>query len=549
MKMKKNNIYVIFSILGVVVVLWQLLSSGYVLTLDMVFGPHVNLTSNARDLLNTIPTWYLLSFITSILGGWIAQKILLITIVFLMFYFPLRYFKKIFNLEDTHGAEYLVSIFYVVNPFVYERFLAGQWNVLLGYVLLVPIIAYLIQFCRDWNKNNSLKLLASIIILGMVSTHILVMVLIVISISIICNLIFLKGNRAFLKKSLLLGLGVLILSSYWIVPAILAKTTPLTIMGPEHWEVFKTTGNGLFGALGNVLSLHGFWNERGIWAERFMFPNENGWIFITSLIALFSIIITGIYSGLKDKILRRKVILIICITLLAVIFSCGVGDGIFKNINMWMFENISFWKGFRDSEKWSAIVALSYALFIGLGARQILLWIKNIKCKKIIFTLLIAVPIIYTPMMLFGLYGQIKTVNYPESWKVVNNVLKQDKNCKALFLPWQQYYELKFNDYILTGNTSRNYFDCDIVAGKNMELGSINSQGGNDLEYDLIEKVVMDNKANPDEGVEFLKQKGIKYIIYTDDYVDLDSYKYPFIGSKNLKKVITSDGVYLYRLI
>jgi hypothetical protein len=192
--------------------------------------------------------------------------------------------------------------------------------------------------------------------------------------------------------------------------------------------------------------------------------------------------------------------------------------------------------------------SLGYALFTGLGARMIVSWFQNLKYKRIAFYVLLAIPLFYTPMMLFGFSSQLKTVQYPVSWAEVNNILKEDKNCKALFLPWQQYYSLKFNNDILTGNPARNYFDCDIMAGKNMELGDISSQGGNGEEYDEIEKVVMNNEADPNTTIEFLKQKGIKYIIFTNDAVDEDDYKYPFLGSNYAHKVMNREGVDLYSI-
>ncbi len=548
--MKKNNIYIIFSLIGVLIVLWQLLANGYVLTLDMIFGPHIDLVHNAGDLWNTAPTWYFLSFLTSVFGGWITQKILLITIFSLLFYLPLHFFKKIFSIEKIYGAEYVVSIIFAINPFVYERFLAGQWSVIFGYVLLVPFTAYLIGFCKDWNYRNGLKLLGITILIGAISTHIFIMTLIVTGLTFIANLIRFKFNIDFIKKGLLLGVAVLVCSCYWLIPAFISTTdTPLAIFGPEHWEVFKTAGSGYWGTLGNVLSLHGFWGEHEHWILRFTLPKDVGLSFVVSLILLFSSILIGIYAGLKDKQLRAKVSFLIFVMFLATVFSCGIGEGFFRNFNLWMFEHISFWKGFRDSEKWSALLALGYAFLGGLGARFILLYFQKHEYRRIAFYVLIAIPLLYTPMMLFGFAGQLKAVQYPNSWAEVNNVLKQDKNCRALFLPWQQYYSLHFNNEILTANLSRSYFDCDIVQGKNMNLGDVVSQGGNGEEYDVIEREVTNNNTNSDSVIEFLKQKRIRYIIFTDDVIGEDPYRYPFLGSKYLFRVIYSENIYLYRII
>ena len=271
-------------------------------------------------------------------------------------------------------------------------------------------------------------------------------------------------------------------------------------------------------------------------------------MFGTAITLLFLLVLVGTYSGLKDKKIRNTTIFMGGVMFLAVIFSCGIGEGIFRNFNLWIFEHVSFWKGFRDTEKWSALVALGYALFAGLGSVKILPYFKQAKYKITILCILLATPLFITPMMLFGFAGQLKAVQYPQSWSEVNNVLKQDRNCRALFLPWHEYYSLEFNDGILTGVVSRSYFNCDIVEGQNMELGGISSQGGNGDEYNIIEQAVTDNKANPDNTIGLLREKGIKWIIFTNDIAGEDPYKYPFLGSKHSHEVIHHDEIDLYSI-
>jgi len=549
LKINKNNLYLIFSLLGVIIVLRQLLTSGYVLTLDMVFGPRVAVAESVGNLLNTLPIWYLLHFLTLVLGGWLTQKLLLILIFFLLFYLPLRFFKKIFMLEDTHGEEFVAALIFAINPFVYERFLAGQWMIILSYSLFVPLMAYLIEFCHKENIRNSLKLFGVIILLEIISIHLFIIALIIIAFVWVIIFFSHRLKTDFLKRSLILGLFILLFSGYWLMPVVLSKTAPLDILGSEHWTAFKTAGQGNFGVLANVLTLHGFWEEHESWIKKFILPKEGGFIFGVSFAFLFFLVLLGISVGLKDKQLRPRILLMISVLCFSVIFSCGVGEGVFKNFNLWLFENVYFWRGFRDTEKWSAVLALLYALFAGLGSRRIILWFQKPEYRKIVLYVLLLIPLIYTPVMLWGFASQLRTVQYPESWAKINNILKLDKNCRALFLPWQQYYYLRFNNSMLTVNLSGNYFDCDIVHGKNMELGIIRSQGGNGEEYDAIERVVINNWANPDDTIAFLKQKGIKYIIFTTDIVPNDYYKYPFINSKYIHKITDEGDIYLYRVL
>jgi hypothetical protein len=548
--MMKNNLFkIIFALLGTSVVLWQLLASGYVLTLDMVFGPHVDLVRNTGDLLNTYPVWWLLSILTTFFSGWFAQKILLVTIFFLLFYLPIYYFDKIFKLKETHGAEYIVSVFFVINPFIYERFLAGQWLVIFGTAMLFPITAYVIEFSRNLNLKSTLKLLISILFLGMISIHILIMVLILMIITFLVVAIYQKFSFKFIKQIIILALSFLVFSSYWLVPALINNNgTPLSNFSSEHWEAFRTAENAKFGGvIGNVLSLHGFWGESEPWIEDFVLPKDNHTVFIVLFSSLFLLILYGILKSLKDDSHRKTSILLVIFVLISIIFSSGVGDSVFENLNLWLFENVYFWTGFRDSQKWSAIILLGYSLFLGIGSNYTL---ENFKYKKTIFAILFLIPILYTPMMLLGFSGQLKTSQYPESWSEINDVLKQDENCKALFLPWHQYYSLKFNHKILTANPSKKYFDCEIWHSLNMGIGDIKTPEGYSEDYYVIEKAITSNELESREKtINLLKEYNFKYIIFTDDVIDEDDFTYPFLQSMSLEKVINIDGANLYKIL
>ena len=484
----------------------------------------------------------------SVWGGMVTEKILLITIIFLLFYLPLHFFRRIFNDVDSFGAEYAVSLAYAVNPFVYERFLAGQWAVVFGYALLVPFISYLFDFCRIHEPKNGIKLAAILFIFEIVSLHYFVAAIIVTALAFTAHFIVKKDRMRFALSILILSGCIILTSLYWTLPAFLSHASQIASFGPGEWQVFKTVGTGQFGVLQNVLILRGFWEEGQIWATLFLI-SQSGIIYVLSLCLTALLILFGVYEGLRKKDMRNRYVFLLGIGILAVVFSCGTGDGIFNGINVWIFRHVPFWKGFRDSQKWSGLLALFYVFSLGLGVAYLQSLFKGYPNKRIIVFISMMIPILLTPMMLFGFGDQLHAVEYPESWKEVNDVLKNDPSCKALFLPWHEYYSLRFNDDMLTANVARSYFDCNVTEGEDMELGNIRTQGGNGVTYDEIEREVTENTQSPDATVEFLKQNGFDYIIFTDDLVRVDPYRYPFLNSKELEKVMNRGGIYLYRII
>lgn len=68
LNIKQSSGYLLFAAFGAVVVLWQLLLGGYVLTLDMVFGPNVLLPA-AGSLLSGVPLKYVQMFLVYVVRG------------------------------------------------------------------------------------------------------------------------------------------------------------------------------------------------------------------------------------------------------------------------------------------------------------------------------------------------------------------------------------------------------------------------------------------------------------------------------------------------
>jgi hypothetical protein len=546
-----NRKYIFFSCTAAVIVLWHLLLPGYVLTLDMVFGPHVPVPA-FRDLSGSFPLQGLLYALSFVLPAWFIQKLLLFILFFLLFFLPLKFFP--FE-KSGRGEEYLASLLFVFNPFVYERFLAGQWNVIGGYLFLLPFITCLFRLRKEVSYRNVFKIFGFLFLIGVFSIHVETMATLIL----LFYVVFLcvgkmvkkevKGIGKLFLRLMPGGFVFIIMSLYWIIPTFVTPQNRLETFTADHEEVFRTANDEKMGTLVNVATLYGFWGEHEEWIERFVLPKEHRLVFVPTALSLLSIVILGMCAGLCRKEKRSDLLFLAGIGLVSFVFSVGVGESFLKPLNGWLFDNLTFWKGFRDSQKWSGVVVMTYVACFALGGAYLLGMIKNEKTRRCVLVTLCLVPILYTPTMLFGLNGQLRAVWYPESWKQANDLLKKDANCKALFLPWHQYYSLKFNDDILSLNTSNRYFDCDVVSGQNMELGSIESQAGNTEEYYEIEKVVTSNESDPEEVVLALKKQGIKWVIFTSDLEGEDAFIYPFVSSNLLRKVSSSKALDLYEVL
>jgi len=543
--------YEIFALLGTLVILWQMLLPGYVLTLDLTFGPLRPAPVYAGLKAATYAPDWLIYVAHSLISGWLVEKIILFGMFFLLFYLPLRFYP----FSKNYGEAYFVSLLYTINPFVYERLLAGQWKVLFAYAFLFPFVACLIRFYKDFAWRPILMAFAWLLLIGMFALHMLVMGVFILFLFGTC----LYVRSFFLKEHQRLGvflarffpvLGVfIVISLYWVIPAFNAPTLSVSTFTEADSSAFQTAGDKRIGTEGNVAALYGFWGEHETWSAHFHSPKEHLALWETTGALLAVLIAVGVFSALIDAKRRFIGLWLVLLGFAAFVFSIGVGDSVFRPFNAWLFENIWFWRGFRDTEKWSGVLVLAYALFAGIGLSYLLSKLSKYKKTTRVFVVAVcALPLFYTPTMLFGFAGQLSPVEYPAAWAQANAILSQDKNCAAVFLPWHQYYTPIFNHRILTGNTARLYFSCTIYSSADAEIGDVGDEVGKSAQYYAIEKALVSDTAGPNTTIRFLKSQGIEYLIFTNDEVSDDSYKYPFLRSSLVHKVIDTPTLVLFSL-
>jgi len=599
--------YIIFSLLVAVVVLWQLLLPGYVILLDWPAGPLLKFQfSDVTSFINA-PSDLILTGLNYFLPGWIIQKFLMLGIFFLAVYLPLKLLKKdTFKspLFSKTSAKYFLALFLAINPFVYERFIAGQWRVLVGYLTVFPLIYFIIEFHSKgvfpgWRQARNIFL--TLLVAGFFSIHFLAIDSLIILFYIFYRLFLmvggiiknqivitdekstpspsfiplrhptslkLRGTRGYegqasggelnwFGKIFLAGIVFIIASSYWLIPYFKQGNSVLNNFNSAHQRAFATAQNEEWSVLENVIVMHGFWGEDHKWVEQFKLP-KNSPLFMTGFYILIILVVLGLFSFWRDKKYRWLAVWLFLLGVASVIFSAGVRNNVFQDINLWLFDNISLWKGFRDTQKWSGVLVVVYALLASRGVGEIGR-VANNKFKygeQIIVGGGIILILLITPQMLFGFGRQIKTTWYPPEWtevsqKLIMDEIEKEKSAKILFLPWHQYYSLQFNDNHLSANPANNFFPGQIILGHNTELWGIKSLPGNIENYYLLEKRITSNNPDPkfiNEIIKIFKDNGIQYIIRTNDLIKSDVYEYPFLQSSDLKKVIEKDDIVLYEM-
>jgi hypothetical protein len=523
----KKYLYFIFFLGLSLATISCLLNPGYVLTLDMVFGPSPKILDVYG--LSDPPVFgggLWLSFLTKlcspIVPTWIIQKVFLFLIFFLSGF-------SAHSLIETKSsvARYFAGTLYMVNPFVYTRFLAGHWALLLAYAVTPFAFKYFFKFLDNPSKQNFVKTLISLLFVS-VSSHILALTILAFFVVFCFKSIELRSEvKMLLPKLALFALAFLAVNAYWLIPLTTAKETLVQQISERDLLIFAPRGEGLSIPY-TLASMYGFWRNGYIYTKD-IFP---AWHLFFILILLLAI--SGFISTYKD----RKTQSIAAIGLISFLLAWGA-LGPLKPL----FESLSILRAFRDSQKFVGALVLTYAYLGALGVEDLQ---RSLKRKKLTCTIIIGF-VLLTPLAYnftqFGFWGQLQPTDYPPDWYKANEFLNADKqDFNVLFLPWHQYMDFGFvpnrDKRIL--NPAPIFFDKPVISGQNLELPGIYTQSTNPGQR-YVENLLSSGAIS---GAN-LRLLNVKYVILAKE-ADYTRYL-EMLNRSDLELVFESDNIMIYR--
>lgn len=527
-----------YSLLALIV-MGPMLLRGYVLTMDMVFTPKLPAPA---ELSNSSLFHWLLHVLNFVLSGEVIEKLVIFLILLLCG-------VGMYRLVDTKSeiARYFAGIFYTVNPFTYERWMAGQYLVLAGYALLPFLVRALVALCTHPSRRNRLRVMLWYSAIALVSLHGLVLAAML---GVIMFVIYLLAQsprgRYYHNMWLSAGhvlLGVLVLNSYWLI-GIMTGRSPISqtidAIGRTDLSAFTTASNAHAGLFFNVAGLYGFWLER---FQRYALPNHNLVIWFGCSLLLGLLIILG----LREQ-RRRHSLLGVSLGLAGVVglvLALGTQAPLTGSFTHWAITHLPLMRGFREPEKFSALLALAYAYFAAYGLDRVLTKVKPAAEGRleVIRDGALLLPLLYTSTMPFGFVNQLKPVQYPASWYNFNHQLQQHPpSGKLLFLPWHEYMSYDFTPRIIA-NPAPNFFAAPVIAGTNSEFGGITDPTPTATSR-FIEQQMLAQTDRTDLG-KTLAKLNVQYVLLAQGY---DYTQYDFLNQqKDLKLVSRQSGLDIYQ--
>jgi hypothetical protein len=542
-KLKFNRLSVHFwgyvLVILAIIIPW-LLKSGYLFFTDNAWGPNINLNwASSLFLFN-----FLIKSLSFVLPIAFLEKIFIAGVLILILLggrilvkTVLEYYNKVENLtQASRGLIFVLSLFALFNPFVYDRALYGQFGVLMAYGCLLFAVAYLFKTWQTLNfKNLYLAAIFSALAL-MFSVH-FIFLFSPLYLLFIVSLFFKKVYRQkkFWLALLLAVIIVLAINANWLI-ALATSTSPLNNFIAEGITnqdliAFQTSGKTPLQTFTNVLLMSGFWGKD---QYRYLdLTTITGWQ--RSFILLIPLILYGVFLSFRKRSPKEKIFSLglILIFGLAIFLALGIKAPLTRGLTLFLYNHLPFYKGLREPQKWVAVIIPIYLFYLTLGTWH-LTKTKVINNNLLTSGLVLGVIIVMqASLLLWGFSGQIRPTNYPTDWQQTNTYIKSQDNCskKILFLPWHMYMSFNWLGNIVI-NPAPTFFTCPVINGTNMEWGGI-YDNSTDKQGQAIELWLNTHGANK----EIINNLNIGYIVMAKE---VDWQAYDWLGQLKYIKLIKS---------
>jgi len=539
---------IVYSVLSLAII-GRFLSFGYILTLDMGFTPKIDFVEvffGLRECLGgQVPYLCLLHIASEILPTELIQKV-----IFFMIFFISGLSAHNLCPAESRSGRYFAGLIYMVNPFIYVRFLAGHYYILLAHAIVPFAVFSFLRFLEIPDRRSTLRMIVCTTLVAVVGIHTLFLLLFLYLVIFSFRVVEKRRDEDLypLMKYTIFASGLfLLLNFYWIFPILTADGSVINQIGSADIMAFAPRPASNFNIAFTMASMYGFWRG-GYTYTKDLLPFWYLFFFFILFLVVHGSLIT-----LSDKKLGATTRAFVIVAVVALFLGIGASSDGTAPIFNYMFENVPIFKGFRDSHKFVALLVLAYAYLGGLGVDD---FAKQMKMKEggmnkrqaismiIIVSALIS-PLIYTHTI-FGFHDQLKPVDYPESWYEVNDLMNSDEDeFNILFLPWHAYMDFQWieNRDKRLGTPANSFFDKPVILGDNMEIGGIYSQSADPISKYI--EFLLQNRDNIKNFGELVAPINVRYIVLVEE-VDYRNYDFLY-SQEDLELIFEGEDLIVFR--
>lgn len=296
-------------------------------------------------------------------GYQIASKALFVLILVLAGYLGVRMARMVidrFGVEEKWRVwmEGLGAVFFLVNPFAYERMMTQP-----GIYLGILLIGYgLVSLFRSPEKCGPKDMLLSGVFFGLAWSmfpHAIFMI----------ALIYLAWAIAFVRdlqtgKYLMYSGGIMVLLNLnWLLSPLFGASNSVTSIasfGNDNIQAFLSNALPPFGPVATNLSLYGFWGER---YHHFLLPGAVNPNWSGAALVLMGIVSIGAMLTIRETKTRRYGWAFLGIGIISLILGIGNASPLTAPIMDFLYSSVPYFRGFREPQKWIGVVLIVYGFF------------------------------------------------------------------------------------------------------------------------------------------------------------------------------------------
>jgi hypothetical protein len=438
----------------------SLVHSGYLLQVDIVFGPRAAPIPSGFG----APVAFVQAVVTEVFGGQTAGKLYAVGTLFAAGFGPMVLLRR-----TRWYTQVTAGMLGALNPWTYARVAEGQWGVAVaaaGLFLWVAAWEHLWER-SGWRAALLLAVCAATIIAF--DPHAV-------------GPLAVLGVAAFLWQGVWrnplvlrwLGTSVALLAlflAYGVVSFFVADErggySAVRQFSRADFAFFRSTPSADYGLIANVAGLYGYWGER---FHRFPLANESPWWPLSSGLVFIAALVGA-------WICRERAWLLICgLVGLALSVSTALHGGVSAATRL--AELVPPIAAFREPQKWDALwllalVALSASAVDAVAARTegaggSRRWVAPALAYLLILAALFPAGV----TQIRSLPEMVKPLQYPGYW--YRSAAYLDRNVgpdeRVAVLPWHLYQSLAFSEGRLVANPARQFFTGRMLVPQNLEI-------------------------------------------------------------------------------
>jgi hypothetical protein len=444
-----SSIYLVWFAALALAVLGPLLRPGYLLLLDAPAGPHFELPSffpvpsEGQQAVQASPALFL-HRLSGFLHPQLPNKLTVAAIIFLGGVGLYRFLLRQAGLRPASAV--VGGTVFVINPFVYDRILAGQLLILLAYALLPWALAPLTRFAQRASRIDLLVGLAWIAGISIVDIHVGGMALLLL----ISSIVF-SPERVLIKLFLIVltVVGLLAINSYWVLPSLFSNESARLGVGdfiaysprPRSPEI-----------LPRVLLLHGFW--------RLEFPSpldERRTLFLATWLPIAATAIYGMSRAAGARKWVRPTMALGAACLVSLVLGMGRSFALTAPAAKWLFTNFPGYGIYREPQKLIGLLALAYGVFVAVGLDRLETRLQRFhKHFGTAVVVAAALPLLATNL-LWGFGGRADVSQFPDGWTRADEATAGEEGSVLIF-PWYLYQPVNFAGFRTIANPAPEVF-------------------------------------------------------------------------------------------